>query len=264
MSLKNFATLYLGTTKRILGTMLGVTSAAGRQKIMNLYHWYNNPGFDPNALPKDPYKLPKTDIFELTNAENHLTYSGVYQCGFGHLNEIELKTICHLVKHINPSKVFEIGTFEGRTTLNIALNTNPQAQIYSLDLDVSMVHQTKFALEPDEIKYVRPNSGKRFKEQAVATKITHLSGDSATFDFTPYHNQIDVVLVDGAHAYDYVANDTEAALAMVKNGGYIIWGSYTGWEGVRKNLNQYFEQKGVFADLKHIGGTGLAILKVHK
>jgi Methyltransferase domain len=264
MSLKNFATLYLGTAKRVVSTMLGFTNAAGRQKIMNLYNWYNNPGFDPNALPKDPYKLPKTDIFELTNTENHLTYSGVYQCGFGHLNEIELKTICHLVKFINPAKVFEIGTFEGRTTLNIALNTAANAQIYSLDLPVALVNQTKFALEPDEVKYVRADAGKRFKNEAISSKITQLSGDSATFDFAPYHNTMNLVLVDGAHAYDYVANDTEAALALVKNGGYIVWGSYTGWEGVRKNLNQYFEQKGVFADLKHIGGTGLAVLKVQK
>jgi predicted O-methyltransferase YrrM len=264
MNLKNFITLYAGVAKRVLTTMTGVGSQQGRQQIQELYNFYSKPKFDPAAFPKDPYKVPKTDVFELIDGDKNLNFEGVYECGFGHLTEFELKVVGHLTQYLAPKNVFEIGTFEGRTTLNLALNTSEIAKVYTLDLPHSLARATQMPLEPDEIKYVLPQPGKRFEGHDISSKITQLMGDTANFDFSPYQNSMDLVIVDGSHAPDYVANDTQKALSMVRNGGTIIWANYTTWVGVRNTLNSYFESKSQYENLRHIGGTSLVVLKVKK
>ena len=52
----------------------------------------------------------------------------------GNVSLGELVIISQLVKLRNPLKIFEIGTFDGRTTLNMALNSSPNTEIFTLDL----------------------------------------------------------------------------------------------------------------------------------
>ena len=42
--------------------------------------------------------------------------------------------IANLAEQAEPPTAFEIGTFDGRTTLNIAANLRPPARVYTLDL----------------------------------------------------------------------------------------------------------------------------------
>ena len=50
----------------------------------------------------------------------------------GHVTSKEEKILTKIAKSINPKKVFEIRTFDGLTSNNIANNTN--AKIFTLDL----------------------------------------------------------------------------------------------------------------------------------
>ena len=54
-------------------------------------------------------------------------------------------------------------------------------------------------------------------------KVIPLCADSAYFDFSPYHNKIDLMFIDGNHDYDYVLSDSENAFRCVKEGGFMIW-----------------------------------------
>ena len=56
----------------------------------------------------------------------------------GNMAPHELETVASIVATVKPKRIFEIGTFDGRTTLNMALNA-PDAQIYTLDLPASGV-----------------------------------------------------------------------------------------------------------------------------
>lgn len=156
--------------------------------------------------------------------------------------------------------IFEIGTFDGRTTLNLALSSHASIPVHSLDLlpDTDTVH----GLDPGERHMVdSPQSGRRLKQvmqqvPALASRITQLYGDSALFDFSPYRQRCGMVFIDASHTYEYVLSDTRAALAMIRPGGVIVWHDYGIWSGVTQALETLRESEGL--DIANIAGTSLA------
>jgi len=79
-------------------------------------------------------KLPTTNVFDLFNEmetgirlENLSTISGGATLA-------ELCVISYIVKTLAPETVFEFGTLEGRTTLNLALNSPNNCQVFTFDL----------------------------------------------------------------------------------------------------------------------------------
>jgi predicted O-methyltransferase YrrM len=260
---KDTLSLYLGVLRRVGYTMtVGLGDSNERKKLLSLYQLYAPQVSDEDLTPVDPYILPKTDILELLQ-NDPATYEGVNECGFGHTTEFELKVISNLVNLYKPKRIFEIGTFQGRTTLNMALNANDDAQIFTLDLPSEELEHTQMQIAVGEARYVKKDrSGERFLEHPVRSKITQVFGDSATYDFSPYHASMDMVFIDGSHAYEYVLNDTRKALDIIRPGGTILWHDYTNWEGVRDALNELYQNDPRCKNLKHIGGTSIAILRV--
>jgi predicted O-methyltransferase YrrM len=257
------ATLLFGVIRRVGYTMtIEMVSGTAKENLLKIYQVYSDKKAEELGIPADPYIIPKTDIFEILNNDSAL-YEGVYECGFGHTTEFELKVISNIVKAFQPKTIFEIGTFEGRTTLNMALNSGPETKIITLDLPESDFEEAKFKVEEGEVMYIKKKrSGERFLGHPLRSKIVQVFGDSATFDFTPYSNEIDLVFIDGSHAYEYVVNDTIKALELVRPGGIILWHDYTNWEGVRRALNEFVQKDDRMKGLKHIGGTSIAILEV--
>jgi len=259
----NNAQLYFGVLRRIGYTVtFGMLTNNRRASLLNLYNMYENKVRPEDVTPDDPFIIPKTDVFELLK-NDQAVYEGVYECGFGHTTEFELKVISNLVKKLNPQRIFEIGTFQGRTTLNIALNAGNNAEIITLDLPASELSSTQMEIEKGEIRYVKKDvSGERFIGHPVSYKIRQVFGDSATFPFSDYKNSIDLAFIDGSHAYDYVLNDSKKVLSMMRPGGLILWHDYTNWEGVWSALNELYNANADFKNIKHIGGTSIAILEV--
>jgi hypothetical protein len=92
-----------------------------------------------------------------------------------------LGALCQIRK---PRCIFEIGTYDGTTTLLIARNA-PQADIFTLDLPQDDARPA--AHVSDELEHVeRGNVGSGFAHQPEGQRITQLFGDSRTFDFTPW------------------------------------------------------------------------------
>ncbi len=180
----------------------------------------------------------------------------------GNITLQELSVITALVKQANPRTIFEIGTFDGRTTLNMAVNTGDDGRIFTLDLPKEQLDSTRLHITTGDRVFVdKPESGARFKSAPVSRKITQLYGDSASFDFAPYFNTIDVVFLDGSHSYEYVRNDSEIGLQLLRNGhGTILWHDYTAWPGVTKALNELFLTDPRFAHIRHIVGTTLVYI----
>jgi hypothetical protein len=157
------------------------------------------------------------------------------------------------------SSVLEIGTFDGRTTLNLALNAPPHCRIYTLDLPPGT--KTRFALESGERHMVdKPAPGLRYEKyravhSAAVGRIHQLLGDSAVFDFSPYEGSCSLVFVDGSHSYDYVVSDSRAAMRMAKPGGSVLWHDYGVWGGVTRALEELDRREGW--GLRKISGTSL-------
>jgi predicted O-methyltransferase YrrM len=186
----------------------------------------------------------------------------------GNVSAQELVIISSLVKMIDPAVLFEIGTFDGRTTLNLAAQSRGDARVYTLDLPRAGMDAAGLPLAVHDRKYVdKALSGIRFHGTDVEHKIVQFYGDSAAFDYRPYVGKVDFVFVDGSHSYHYVLNDSWAALRMVRHRGLIVWHDYvpTGhqcWPGLVRALEELHATEPAFRDLKHIAGTAIAILPV--
>lgn len=165
----------------------------------------------------------------------------------------------------NGQPIIEIGTFDGRTTLNMAINCGTNSNIYTLDLPPETA--TAFEVEAGETAFInKPASGSRFtnppgSEMIEHGKITQLYGDSATFDWSPYLGKAGLIFVDGSHAYDYARKDSETAFQLLAEGGTIVWHDYGVWEGVTRALEEIETEKGL--GLTHIKGTSLVICRPH-
>jgi len=182
----------------------------------------------------------------------------------GNVNLAELGVLAQAAAAIAAGSIIvEIGTFDGRTTLNLAVNAPGETPVFTLDLPPEDV--AAYALAPGERQYVdKPRPGARFRAavapwDAPARRITQLLGDSATFDWSPYEGRAGLVFVDGSHAYAYVRKDSETALRLVAKGGIVLWHDYGRWEGVSRALDELEAQRRL--GLRHVAGTSLVMCR---
>jgi len=176
----------------------------------------------------------------------------------GNVNLAELAVLAQAAAATRPGTIIvEIGTFDGRTTMNLAVN----AQVPVVTLDLPSDHIALHELAAGERQYVdKPRPGERIRAaawpwSACARRITQLHGDSATFDWSEHDGKAGLVFVDGSHAYEYVRKDSETALRLVAPGGMVMWHDYGDWEGVTRALEELEASR--MLGLRHVRGTSL-------
>jgi predicted O-methyltransferase YrrM len=212
---------------------------------------------DPNAKPAPT--VPKVPAAAVIRDETRVRLSRIADVA-GNITPTELMIITAFVKQMQPAVCFEIGTFDGRTTENMAANQPDSGKCFTLDLPPEGADKAALPLASGDKTYIdKPVSGARISAQTRAGKITQLYGDSGTFDFSPYFGQVDLMFVDGSHSYEYVLSDTEAAYKMVKPGGLILWHDYDSrwWPGVTRALNQLQSRDPRFREIRNIENTAL-------
>lgn len=159
------------------------------------------------------------------------------------------------------STLFEIGTFDGRTTMNLALNAPVSCSIVTLDLPKAT--STRFDLAKGERHMVEKDaSGDWFRQGPYLNpverdRIQQVFGDSAQFDFSPYESKCSLFFVDGSHSYDYAKQDSLQALRCVAPNGTIVWHDYGVWEGVTRALEELARDRDL--PLVHLAGTSLVV-----
>jgi hypothetical protein len=182
----------------------------------------------------------------------------------GDVNLAELSILASAAASVSAgSEIIEIGTFDGRTTLNLSINAPAHLSVFTLDLPPDTA--PKFDLAPGERAFVeKPRSGRNFVEAPPewalpAKRITQMFGDSATFDWSAHRGRAGLVFVDGSHAYDYVIADTDTAFSLIAQKGVVMWHDYGVWEGVTRALDEI--EAGRHLGLRHIRGTSLVVWK---
>lgn len=180
----------------------------------------------------------------------------------GNIGLLELIVINKLVRLSNPVNLLEIGTFDGRTTLNLAANSPDNARVYTLDLPADQLDAAKLPLTRGEKRYIRKGtSGSKYRGTDCERKIIQLYGDSAAFDFSPYVDRMDFIFIDGSHSYEYVRNDSKICLNLLnKTKGVIVWHDYMKWQGVTQALNELYLNVPEFQGMRNINGTSLVCL----
>lgn len=204
--------------------------------------------------------LPQVSIEEIT--DDSPPKLAEIEHADGNVSVKELECIAKLINFHQPSSIFEIGTFDGRTSLNMALNA-PNAKIFTLDLPKTDIHKTAFRIKKGDQTFInKEQSGTRFIGTPQEAQITQIYADSANYDYSELNGTIDAVFIDGAHTYEYVLSDTETAFGLLRNGkGLLIWHDYE-WKEVIHALNTFYRDDSRFKNLQHITGTTLVTLEL--
>ena len=168
--------------------------------------------------------------------------------------------IVALAKRRCARRVFEFGTFDGKTSANLAANLGAEAEVLTIDLKSELAKGVSLPIRKKDLKFIHKD--RIGAKSSCSANVIQLYGDTAQFDFTPWYGTRDLVFVDACHEYEYVRNDTEIAFKLSQTCGLIIWHDYGKWVGVTRALNEFHAQDPRCFALRNIAGTTLCFLEV--
>jgi len=148
---------------------------------------------------------------------------------WGNVTVEECAKLALIVRAHAPMRLLEVGTFNGMTTLQLAINAPPGGVVYTIDLG----ELDAPAHEMDEIDALVFQRARRAAEPGAyfadipGLPIVQLRGDSARFDFAGViGDSVDFIFIDGGHSYAQVKADTERLLPLLSDRGVLLWHNY--------------------------------------
>jgi predicted O-methyltransferase YrrM len=132
---------------------------------------------------------------------------------------LETGLLVAAMKSIGARRIFEFGTFLGATTLNLALNSPEDAEVFTFDLPPG----TEIEQHAEDAPLTKEHfaaAALAFVGSPVEGKIKMLTGNSLTVGLSEFR-PMDFIFIDGGHALATVAADTANALKMIRPGGCI-------------------------------------------
>jgi len=181
--------------------------------------------------------------------------------GMGGTSLLETFLILAAIRIVDARRIFEFGTFRGSNTLNMALNTPDDAEIFSLDLDQRSASGLEQHPDDAPLTEVHLNCGSAldFSGASVERKIQILTGDSTKFNFSSWQGSIDLAFIDGGHDYLTVKSDTENALGMAAEDrpSCVVWHDYRNW--IYPSLTCYLDSLAHDREIFHIEDTMLCM-----
>lgn len=166
--------------------------------------------------------VPSKSLDEILGPTRSATGKIVYDAQTPYnLSWAELVILSQIVASLRPLQLFEIGTFNGRTTLHLALNAPDNALVTTVDLGSG-----EFNFGADKRYFASTHVGSCFQNTEVAKKIVQVLGDSHSLDFSACARSMDLVFIDGDHSYAGVMKDSELAFSLIRPGGVILWHDY--------------------------------------
>jgi len=247
---------------------LTVLFAAAAIYFFSKYAYYRAVVKYEGVLTPWPIKSVSLETFDSIFETNEFGPTLVTQIQFlgrGHLNvpggtsDAETWILSVLAK--KAKRIFEFGTCTGKTAYLMALNAPPDAQVVTLTLPPDQVDDYTAAPEDSTQAAADAKNESIFNKfvytnTAIQDKIQQLYADSKQLDEKPYQKAMDLIFVDGSHAYSYVMSDSYKALSMVRPGGIVLWHDYRGpnmTKDVYKALNKLSKE----VHLVRIKGTSL-------
>jgi predicted O-methyltransferase YrrM len=172
----------------------------------------------------------------------------------------ELLVLATVARVLRPARVFEIGTFMGRTTSAFVLNVPAGSEVLTLDLPQQAASDGQLSanyIDSDVVLVQQRRVGSFLDEVGLRGTVTQLIGDSMQFDPTPYAGSVELGFIDGAHARPYVENDTRKMAAMMADRGLVFWHDYGG-KGRFRGLTDYLDGLARKIPLHRVVNTTLA------
>ena len=128
---------------------------------------------------------------------------------------IDIALLKGIARRLGAQSYFEIGTWRGESVANVA-SVVPQC------VTLNLSRKEILAINNNEL-YADAHA---FFSKNLAN-VTHLEGNSQTFDFSTHKGQYDLVFIDGDHHYDAVKKDTQTAFELLRDEkSVIVWHDY--------------------------------------
>ncbi len=168
----------------------------------------------------------------------------------------EMAVLCAIVRHTGAKRILEIGTYDGRTALNLAANTPDDGMVTTVDLPAGWNHGLALEVPSEAVNGTSvPPAALKYRHTRYAHKVRQIYGDSAALDWSSLGVPFDIVFIDGCHSYDYVRSDTLKALASVRSGSLVIWHDY----GMIEDVSRAVDETASRIQVRAVRSTSLAI-----
>jgi len=127
----------------------------------------------------------------------------------------DLALLKKLARKIKDCSYFEIGTWRGESAANVA---SVARECFTLNL--SAAEMKGMGLPEDYI-----NQHGAFSRNLP--NVTHLEGNTRSYDFAALQRKFDLVFIDGDHHFEMVKNDTEKVFQhLVHEKSIVVWHDY--------------------------------------
>jgi hypothetical protein len=128
-----------------------------------------------------------------------------------------LESICLVLLFTQTAqrRIFEFGAYKGVSISELALNTGPQTEIFTLDLPENGTPDCLSELDPEDTEIAAEKNKGSMVPVELRPRIRFLKQDSAKFDPTPYEGQMDFAFVNGARDAKFVKKRHRKSLAHV-------------------------------------------------
>ena len=239
---KRFQYFIFGTLKLVgfgLASPFDKTSRKNILRAMRSVHFYER-----------ATHLSRKSIDVMFSKTEPVTLSNIHSENW-QVSTAELAIINTIAKAIQAKNIFEIGTFDGRTTLNLHRNC-PDALIHTVDLPPEQQH-----LPDGKV------AGQLLQQDSVnKERVKQIYCNSLKDDFGPFYGKQDFIFIDADHSYKGAKGDTLTSLKLLEGReGVIIWHDYGVWPGVTQAVEETEPLIASDVSLIWVDGTTLAVLK---
>ncbi len=127
----------------------------------------------------------------------------------------DLALLKKLARKFPGCSYFEIGTWRGESVANVAAVAGP-----CFTLNLPAAEMKKMGLSQ---KYIDLHG---FFSKGISN-VTHLEGNSLTYDFQALNRKFDLVFIDGDHHFEMVKNDTAKIFShLLHKDSVVAWHDY--------------------------------------
>lgn len=200
--------------KKVQKTLLGIKEILKNPWLLN--HIINDNAFWKSKVEKKfnlPQGLPQIRLDDLFPDFSEKLNSFSFMGGGSLPTDIALlKSLC---RKFDNASYFEIGTWRGESVRNVA---DVAKECYTLNLSKKEMLNLGMSKE-----YADAHA---FFSKDLPN-VTHLEGDSRTFDYAGLNKKFDVIFIDGNHHFDFVVSDTKMMFEhLMHENSIVVWHDY--------------------------------------